>query len=339
VGRPDLLALEEWSDVDVDRLLSLAIRAKRGELTGGLEGKLLALVMADRDSRAEAIAATAMFMHGGHATVLDLTKDGETLEGGAGVRMDGSAREHAKDLARSLGRWADGIAIRALPRERDWSLAREDSLVKCFADELDKPVLNLGSMRRNPVQALADAMTLRERLGDPQGKRFVLTWSWDPDPLPPAIPTSAALAAARLGMEIVISRPEGFELDPQDTALIRKIAQHAGGEFVHISEDPDDGVVGADVVYVASWGSVKLYGRAEEEQARSQFRDWGLTRSRHRGTRGGKGVVMHAPPVRRNVAIDDQILDGVDSAVDDQQENLLHAHRAVLLELIGKRMG
>jgi N-acetylornithine carbamoyltransferase len=336
VGQPDLLALEEWSDVDVDRLLSLATRVKRGEVTGGLEGKVLALLMAQRDSRAEAIATTAMYLHGGHATVLDPSRDGGTIELGAGVRMDGPNREHAKDLARSLGRWADGIAVRALPHERDWSLAREDSLVKCFADELDKPVLNLGSIRRNPVQALADAMTLRERLGDPQGKRFVLTWSWDPDPLPPAIPTSAALVAARLGMEIVISRPEGFELEPQDTALIRKIAQHAGGEFVHISEDPDDGLVGADVVYVASWGSVKLYGRPEEAEVRDQYQDWRLTRPRHRGTRGGKAVVMHGLPVRRNVAIDDEILDGADSALVDQQENALHAHRAVLLELLGR---
>ena len=336
MGQPDLLALEEWSDVDVDRLLSLATRVKRGEVTGGLEGKVLALLMAERDSRAEAIATTAMYLHGGHATVLDLSEDRAALEAGVGVRMDGSAREHAKDLARSLGRWADGIAIRVLPRERDWSLAREDSLVKCFADEVDKPVLNLGSIRRNPVQALADAMTLRERLGDPQGKRFVLTWSWDPDPLPPAIPTSAALVAARLGMEIVISRPEGFELDPQDTARIRKIAQHAGGEFVHISEDPDDGLVGADVVYVASWGSVKLYGRPEEAEVRDQYRDWRLTPPRHRGTRGGKAVVMHGLPVRRNVAIDDEILDGAESALVDQQENVLHAHRAVLLELLGR---
>jgi N-acetylornithine carbamoyltransferase len=225
--------------------------------------------------------------------------------------------------------------VRVLSREQDWAVARTDPVLACFAEQSEKPVLNLGSMRRNPCQSLADALTLRERLGEPEGKRFVLTWSWDPDPLPTAVPASAALAAARLGMEIVIARPEGFELDPEDTALIRKIAQHAGGEFVHISDDPDDALVGADVVYVASWGSVKLYGRREEEAAaRNQFRDWGLTRSRHRGTRSGKGVVMHALPVRRNVAIDSQVLDSPESAVIDQSENLLHAHRAVLLELL-----
>ena len=121
-------------------------------------------------------------------------------------------------------------------------------------------------------------MTLREKLGQVEGKRFVLTWAWHPKALPTAVPASAALAAARLGMEIVIARPEGYELDPEDTALIRKVAQQSGGEFVHIIDDPDEALVGADAVYVKSWGSVKLYGKPEEEaEHRAGLRDWRLT--------------------------------------------------------------
>ena len=70
-------------------------------------------------------------------------------------------------------------------------------------------------------------MTLREKLGETAGKRFVLTWAWHPKALPTAVPASAALAAARLGMEIVIARPTGYELDPEDTALIRQLAQQS----------------------------------------------------------------------------------------------------------------
>jgi N-acetylornithine carbamoyltransferase len=177
---------------------------------------------------------------------------------------------------------------------------------------------------------------LREKLGQVEGKRFVLTWAWHPKALPTAVPASAALAAARLGMEIVIARPEGYELDPEDTALIRKVAQQSGGEFVHISDDPDDALVGADAVYVKSWGSVKLYDRPDEEaERRASLRDWRLTPSRLRSTRGGKGIVMHCLPVRRNVEIDDKVLDGPNSVVVDQAENRLHAQRALLLELIG----
>jgi N-acetylornithine carbamoyltransferase len=138
-------------------------------------------------------------------------------------------------------------------------------------------------------------------------------------------------------MEIVIARPSGYELDPEDTALIRRLAQERGGEFVHIIDDPDEALVGADAVYVKSWGSVKLYGQTQEEAAlRSGLRDWRLTAHRLRSTRGSKGIVMHCLPVRRNVEIDDAVLDGPQSVVVDQAENRLHAQRALLLELIGE---
>jgi ornithine carbamoyltransferase len=136
-------------------------------------------------------------------------------------------------------------------------------------------------------------------------------------------------------MEIVIARPEGYELDPEDTALIRKTAQQAGGKFVHISNDPDDALVGADAVYVASWGSPKLYGKSDQERdLRSALQDWRLSRARLRSSRGGKGVVLHSYPLRRNLEIDDAVLDAPNSAWLDQAENRLHVQRALLLHLI-----
>jgi N-acetylornithine carbamoyltransferase len=165
----------------------------------------------------------------------------------------------------------------------------------------------------------------------------VLNWTWHPKALPTAVPASAALAAASLGMEIAIARPEGYELDPEDTALIRKIAQAQGGEFVHIINDPDEATVGADVTYAKAWGSVKLYDRPEEEAAlRATLTDWKLDRRRLRSSRGGKALVMHCLPVRRNVEIDDDVLDGPTSVVTQQAENRLHVQRALLLEMLGK---
>jgi len=134
----------------------------------------------------------------------------------------------------------------------------------------------------------------------------------------------------------VIARPEGYELDPEDTALIRKTAQQAGGEFVHIIDDPDDALVGADAVYVASWGSVKLFGKtAQEQETRSGLRDWRLTPSRLRSTRGGKGIVMHAFPYLRDVEIDDKVVESANAVVASLVERRLHAERAILLELMG----
>lgn len=336
----DFLTLEDLSDADLERLLTLAERVKRGEVVGGLEGKVLAMVFMDPSLRTRTSFETAMFLHGGHAVVLEPGRGSWALETEPGAVMDHDTVEHIVDAARVLGRYADALGVRAFPRGADWSVARRDDVIQSFARHSEKPVINLESARRHPCQALADAMTLRERLGETSGKRFVLTWAWHPRPLPIAVPVSAALAAARLGMEIVIARPPGYELDPEDTALIRQIAQRAGGEFVHIIDDPDEATVGADAVYVKSWGSVKLYGSPGEEAAqRAGLRDWRLTPNRVRSTRGGQGIVMHCLPVRRNVEIDDAVLDGPNSVVVDQAENRLHVQRALLLELIGERGG
>lgn len=334
----DFLALEDWAPDEINGLLTLAARVKRREVTGGLEKKILAMVFMDPSLRTRTSFEAAMALHGGHAIVLEPGKGSWALETTPGVVMDGDTVEHIVDAARVLGRYADVVGVRSFPRGADWATARQDTILKSFAQHCEKPVINLESARRHPCQALADAMTLREKLGQVEGKRFVLTWAWHPKALPTAVPASAALAAARLGMEIVIARPEGFELDPEDTALIRKTAQQAGGEFVHIIDDPDDALVGADAVYVKSWGSVKLFGKPDQEaEQRAGLRDWRLTPARLRSTRGGKGIVMHCMPVRRNVEVDDKVLDGPNSVVVDQAENRLHAQRALLLELIGDK--
>lgn len=333
----DFLTVEEFGSDATTRLLALAERIKRGEVSGGLERKVMAMVFMDPSLRTRTSFETAMFLHGGHAVVLEPGRSSWTLETESGVVMDADRVEHIREAARVLGRYADIVGIRSFPRGENWAAVRDDRVVRDFAQFCEKPVINLESGRRHPCQQLADSLTLKEKLGDPRGKRFVLMWSWHPKALPTAVPVSAALAAAHLGMEIVIARPEGYELDPEDTALIRRIAQAQGGEFVHIMNDPDEAVVGADAVYVKSWGSIKLFGQPDAERAlRAGFRDWRLTGTRLRSTREGKATVMHCLPVRRNVEIDDDVLDGPCSAVVDEAENRLHVQRALLLEMIGK---
>ena len=334
----DFLAVEDWNASEIDTLLALASRIKQGKIKGGLEGKLLAMVFLDPSLRTRSSFEAAMFMHGGHAINLEPGRGSWLLETEMGAVMDGATVEHIVDAARVLSRYADGLALRAFPRQGPWSEVKRDLVLKTFAEHCDKPVINLESARRHPCQQLADAMTIKERIPEPRGKRFVLNWTWHPKALPTAVPVSAALAAASLGMEIVIARPDGYELDPDDTAQIRKIAQAQGGEFVHIINDPDEATVGADVIYAKAWGSVKHYNEPEEEAAlRAGLRDWKLTSRRLRSSRGGKGLVMHCLPVRRNVEIDDDVLDGPTSVVTDQAENRLHAQRALLLKLIGNR--
>ena len=332
----DFLSMEDWGQERCLALLDLAARVKRGEVTGGLEKRIMALMFMDPSLRTRASFEAAMFLHGGHAIVLEPGKGSWSLETEPGAVMDGATVEHIKDAARVLGRYADVLGVRTFPRGTDWETVRQDLIIKRFAEYCEKPVINMESSRRHPCQGLADAMTLREKLGDPRGKRFVLYWGWHPKALPTAVPASAAIAAAMTGMEIVIARPDGYELDPEDTALVRQIARQ-NGAMLTLHNDPDEALVGADVVYVKSWGSVKHFGNAEEEGAlRAGLRDWRLTAARLKSTRGGAAQVMHCLPVRRNVELDDAVIDGPSSAVVDEAENRLHVQRALLLEMLAK---
>lgn len=333
----DYLAMEEWSTEEIDGLLRLATRVKRGEVDGGLARKVLAMVFMDPSLRTRSSFETAMFLHGGHAVVLEPGKGSWTLETEHGVVMDGTSVEHVVEAARVLGRYADALAVRVFPKGKEWAVEREDRVIRDFAQYCEKPVINLESTRRHPCQGLADAMTLREKLGETRGRKFVLAWAWHPKALPTAVPASAAIAAAQCGMDIVVARPEGFDLDPDDMTAIRQVATGAGGS-VTVSRDMDEALDGAEAVYVKAWGSLEQFGRPEAEAAlRAPHRGWRLTAERLRRTKQGRAIAMHCLPVRRNVEIDDAVLDGPNSVVVDQAENRLHAQRALLLELIGSR--
>ena len=331
------LAMEDWDPAQIDGLLGLAGRIKRGEITGGLERRVLAMVFLDPSLRTRTSFETAMFLHGGHAVVLEPGKGSWSIETEIGAVMDGTTVEHIIEAARVLARYGDALAVRTFPKGTDWAVERTDPVIRNFARYSDKPVINLESVRRHPCQGLADALTLKEKLGDPRGKKFVLQWAWHPKPLPTAVPASGAIAAAHLGMNLVIARPNGYDLDPDDVHAIHRLASSRGGS-VSVTDQIDDAVAGADAVYVKSWGSLEYFGRPEEEKAlRAPHREWRMTASRAATTRNGKGIVLHCLPVRRNVEIDDAVLDGPQSVVVDEAENRLHAQRALLLELLGSR--
>jgi N-acetylornithine carbamoyltransferase len=327
----DFISTEEWRPDEVDALLALAARVKRGEVQGGLEHQVLAMVFLDPSLRTRSSMETAMFLHGGHALVLEPGKGSWTLETEPGVTMDGTGVEHLIDAARVLGRYASALAVRSFPKGTDWGVEREDKIIRNFAKYCEKPVINLESVRRHPCQGLADALTLQEKLGSPRGKKFVLQWAWHPKPLPTAVPASAVLAALHLGMDVTIAHPPGYELDVDDLRAMRALATERGGSVRGV-ENRREALEGADAVYVKSWGAISEFGSPDTERAlRAPHRDWRMTDP-------GRSIVMHCLPVRRNVEIDDAVLDGPQSAVYDQAENRLHVQRALLLTLLGKNL-
>lgn len=333
----DFLAMEDWSPDEIDALLALAVRCKRGEIAGGLARRVLAMVFMDPSLRTRASMETAMFLHGGYALTLEPGKGSWTMETDVDAVMDGSTVEHIIEAARVLGRYADALAVRTFPKGSDWAVERQDLTIRNFARYCDKPVINLESSRRHPCQGLADALTMREHLGETAAKRFVLMWAWHPKALPTAVPASAAIAAAHLGMDVTIARPPHYDLDPEDYAVIRNLAQRQGGSLT-VTDDLDGALDGAHAVYTKAWGSLERFGDPDAERAlRDGRRDWRLTAERIRRTAGGAGIALHCLPVRRNVEIDGAVLDGPQSVVVDEAENRLHVQRALLLELIGSR--
>lgn len=333
----NLIGTDEWPDAEILALLARAAELKAGAAGASFAGKALVTVFFNPSLRTRTSFEVAMARHGGHAVVLEPGRGAWAIETRSGVVMDGEAVEHIVEAARVLGRYGEAVAVRAFPDAETWAEARRDEVVRGFAKHAGVPTINMESARRHPCQGLADALTLQEAYGEkPQGRRFVLAWSWHPRPLPTAVPASAALAAARLGMEVVIARPPGFDLDADDMQSIVAVAGSNGGT-VDVTDDLDSAVAGADAIYAKSWGSLDAFGnQAADHALRTPYRGWRIDERRMSTTRNGAGILLHCLPVRRNVVVTDGVLDGPWSRVTDQAENRLHVQRAVLEAMLTK---
>src|SRR5690606_16849592 len=149
---------------DLDALLDAAARFKREPLGDALRARSIALVFFNASLRTRTSFELGAFQLGGHAIVLQPGKDAWPIEFEPGVVMDGDAEEHVAEVARVLGRYVDMIGIRAFPKFRDWSVDREDRVLRAFARHSPVPVVNLETIV-HPCQELAHAMALREHFG------------------------------------------------------------------------------------------------------------------------------------------------------------------------------
>jgi N-acetylornithine carbamoyltransferase len=179
----------------------------------------------------------------------------------------------------------------------------------------------------HPCQALADWTTL-DLFEVPRAAKLVLTWAWHPKPLPHAVPNSTVCMAAQRGMEVVVLRPEGYDLHSDVMARAGELARANGGS-VRVTSSSDDALRGASAVYAKSWASLGAWGDSEKEKAqRAPLRDWCVGADWMEKT--DRARFLHCLPVRRNVVVRDEVLDGPWSVVIDQAENRLHAQTALL---------
>lgn len=321
--------LIDWHRIE-DEVWSWAVgrtldhHASRGTWTESARGKSIALMFFNPSLRTRTSMELAAAQLGAYSTTLTPGQGTWQFSFESGVVMDGEEAEHIREAIGVLSRYYDAIGVRVFASQTDYELDRTDRLISVIADSAGVPIINLESAFYHPCQALADAATIRHRLREPRGRKFVLAWTYHPKALPMAVPNSAVVMAARSGMDVTIARPDEYALDPH----VLETSRSYSGRVTE-TDDLDDAIENADVVYAKAWGGRLVYSAPERERSiRGSYRDWRVTADRMGQTNGG--VFMHCLPVRRNVVVDDAVLDGEQAIHLLQAEFRLYAQKAVL---------
>ncbi|GAB2505825.1 N-acetylornithine carbamoyltransferase [Arenimonas alkanexedens] len=328
------LNTQDWSRAELDAALAQAAEFKRSKAGDQLKGKSIALVFFNPSLRTRTSFELGAFQLGGHAVVLQPGKDAWPIEFELGKVMDGDAEEHVAEVARVLSRYVDLVAVRAFPKFQDWSVDREDRVLRAFAKYSTVPVINLETIT-HPCQELAHALALQEHFGTPdlRGKKFVLTWTYHPKPLNTAVANSALTIATRMGMDVTLLCPTPeYALDERYLGWARDNVAESGGAF-RMSHDIAEAYTGADVVYAKSWGAIPYFGRWDQEKPlRDAHKHFIVDEAKMALT--NKGVFSHCLPLRRNVKATDGVMDSPACIAIEEAENRLHVQKAVMAALI-----
>jgi N-acetylornithine carbamoyltransferase len=328
----EFLKTSDWTRDELDALLASALRFKRGEdESRPLAGRSVALVFFNPSLRTRASMQVGIYELGGNSVVLEPGGTSWTLEHRENVVMDADKTEHVKEFVRVLGRYCSMIGVRTFAALKDWDEERTDPVLSAFARYSEVPIINLESAMHHPCQAMADVLTIREKLGEGR-KKVLLTWAWHPKPLPMAVPNSFALAAAQMGHDLTIAHPPGYELDEDLMREINNAAFDAGATVTR-TDDVESAFDGAQIVYAKSWGSKDCYGSPQDDvEMRARYREsWIVDAAKM--ARTDSGLFMHCLPVRRNCIVTDEVIDSPASVVIDEAENRLHVQKAILKEL------
>lgn len=327
------LDLEDLPDERLEAVLTWARELEKRPLSRALAGRIVGLLFMNPSMRTLASMQAGVAQLGGTSFVISPGAGSWQIEMRDGVVMDGAAAEHVREGIPVLGQYADALAVRCFARGKDLEEDLSDAVIRKMADLSPVPFINLESAVSHPCQALGDWKTL-EDLGIPrQGGKFVLSWAYHPKPLPYAVPASALTMAARRGMHVTVLRPDGYALPEPIMARARALATRYGSSIEETS-DRRAGMEGAHVLYAKSWAAPAFYGRPEQEAPlRTPLREWCVAESWF-ATARPDAKFMHCLPVRRNVKVKDEVLDGPRSVVVREAANRLHAQKALMLEML-----
>ena len=237
--------------------------------------------------------------------------DAWNLEFEDGTTMNLDKSEHVKDAAQVISQYADIIALRAFPTLQDKQKDEAEIVLNNFVKYATVPIINMESSILHPLQSLADAITIEE-LRNKTRPKVVLSWAPHPKALPHAVANSFAKMMQEIDVDFSITHPEGYELNPEIT------------KNTPINYNQKEALENADFVYVKNWSSYTDYG-----QIKNQDSDWMMTKEKL-----GNAKFMHCLPVRRNVIVEDAVLDSENSVVIHQANNRTFSAQIVLKKIL-----
>ena len=237
--------------------------------------------------------------------------DAWNLEFEDGTIMNANTSEHVKEAARVISQYGDIIAVRAFPTLSNKQKDESEYVLNSFIKYATVPIINMESATAHPLQALADAITISE-LADKPKPKVVLSWAPHPRSLPQAVANSFVEMMQKMDVDFTITHPEGYELNPEIT------------KNTSINYNQEEALINADFVYVKNWSNYKNYGKILNEDP-----NWMMTK-----TKLGNAKFMHCLPVRRNVVVEDAVLDSEHSVVIQQANNRTYAAQIVLKKIL-----
>ncbi|MCE7067880.1 N-acetylornithine carbamoyltransferase [Dyadobacter sp. CY326] len=301
---------------DLNQLITSGIAAKRNPFSDIELGKnkTIGLLFFNSSLRTRISTQKAAQNLGLNVITMNVGQDGWGLEMEEGVVMNGDKAEHVKEAAAVIGSYCDIIGIRSFADLQDRDKDYSEIVFQQFKKYADVPIINLESATRHPLQSLADCITIEE-FKVKQRPKVVLTWLPHFKALPQAVANSFCEWMNPMDVELVITHPEGYDLAPE---FVGK------GQVIY---DQDKALEGADFVYGKNWSSYQSYG-----QVLTSDPSWMITEAKMSLTDNGK--FMHCLPLRRNMKVADEVLDGPRSLVIEQAANREWSAQAALREVL-----
>jgi N-acetylornithine carbamoyltransferase len=312
----NFISTQDWTTDELETLFELAVDLKAakadGRATALLLAKTLYMIFFDASTRTRNSFETGMTQLGGHAIYLSPDK------------MQISHGENARDTAKVLSRYGDGIAI------RHCAYGEGNGYLNEVARHAEIPVMNMQCDVYHPCQILADYLTMREKFGDTRGLKLGVAWTSAPNYVRPlSVPQSLILLMPRFGIDVTLAYPPEFKLLPKIEDQAKANAQESGTQF-EISHEFEDAFRDADAVIPKSWGPlVTTEDVPEGLELIERYPRWRCD-STHMALGKPHMIYMHPLPADRGREVTDEVIDGPQSVVYDQAENRLHVQKALM---------